>query len=167
MIVRAPGGPSGTKVDENASLTDVVPTVLGLLRLSPARQVEGADLSGYLTGGGRGKSSRPLFSESRWPEVCGCSPLYGVIEGTWKYIRAPRPELYDLGRDAGEKNNLVDKEPQRARRLRDGLDQWRQATASAAKPQGAGAGAVEGHAPAARVARLCRRRQPPPNPPRS
>ena len=35
MIVRAPGGPSGTVVDENASLIDVVPTVLGLTHLSP------------------------------------------------------------------------------------------------------------------------------------
>ena len=41
MIVRAPGGPAGAAVDENASLIDVVPTVLGLVHLKPAKQVEG------------------------------------------------------------------------------------------------------------------------------
>jgi tetratricopeptide (TPR) repeat protein len=113
-----------------------------LVHLSSAQQVDGADLSGYLTGAGREKSSRPLFSESRWPEYYGCCSLFGVVEGTWKYIRAPKPELYDLRRDPGEQNNLVDKEPQRVRRLRDRVDRWRQAMASAAKPRTAGGTAL-------------------------
>ncbi len=135
MIVRAPGGPSNARVDENVSLIDVVPTVLGLVRLSPAKQVDGADLSGYLNGARREKSSRPLFSESRWPEYFGCCSLFCVIDGPWKYIRAPRAELYDLRRDPGEQNNLIDKQPQLARRLCDRVDRWRRAMAAAAKPR--------------------------------
>ena len=134
MIVRAPGGPSGASVDENASLIDVVPTVLGLTHLRLSQPLEGADLSGYLNGVGRKPSPRPLFSESLWPESYGCCPLYGVVEGSWKYIRARTPELYDLGGDAEEKDNLVDKRPELARGLSGRLDQWRQAMA-AAQPQ--------------------------------
>ena len=80
-----------------------MPTVLGLTGLIAPKQVEGADLSGRLRGGPRSTSPRPLYTESLWPELYGCCGLYGVLEGPWKYIRAPKPELYDLSRDADER----------------------------------------------------------------
>jgi len=39
----------------------------------------------------------------------------------WKYIQTTRPELYDLQNDPGEQTNLVEKQPHRARILRDRL----------------------------------------------
>ena len=135
MIIRVPGGPSGARVDENASLVDVVPTVLGFTGLKPAKQVQGIDLSGWAMGAPGSKARRPLYSESLWPELYGCCGLYGVIDGNWKYIRAPRPELYDLGQDGNEMTNLVDKRPRIASRLRGQLEQWQKELASAAKPQ--------------------------------
>jgi len=45
----------------------------------------------------------------------------GISSGKWKYIQAPRPELYDVISDPGETNNLVGQEPQRARILEDKL----------------------------------------------
>ena len=52
LIVRPPaGGPTGNRVDENVSLVDVMPTVLGLLGLSIPRQVQGVDLSGFCGAG--------------------------------------------------------------------------------------------------------------------
>jgi tetratricopeptide (TPR) repeat protein len=135
LIVRAPGGPRDSRVDDNASLVDIVPTVLGLTGLAAPPQVEGADLSGYLTGAPP-KRPRLLYTESLWPELYGCCGLFGVIDGSWKYIRAPKPELYDLSRDGEEKNNLVERQPQIARRLRDRLEQWEKAIVAAAKPQG-------------------------------
>jgi tetratricopeptide (TPR) repeat protein len=45
-----------------------------------------------------------------------------VRDGRWKYILAPRPELYDLDRDPTESRNLAEQEPARARALRAGLE---------------------------------------------
>jgi tetratricopeptide (TPR) repeat protein len=44
-----------------------------------------------------------------------------VRDGRWKYILAPRPELYDLDRDPGEQRNLADAEPARAQAMRAGI----------------------------------------------
>ena len=100
MIIRVPGGPSGARVDENASLVDVVPTVLGFTGLKPAKQVQGIDLSGWAMGAPGSKARRPLYSESLWPELYGCCGLYGVIDGNWKYIRRPGRSSTTWGRTA-------------------------------------------------------------------
>ena len=113
LIVRPPaGGPTGNRVDENVSLVDVMPTVLGLLGLSIPRQVQGVNLSGFCGAGvppAAGKSPsagpRPIYSETLWPELYDCNPLYCVLEGRWKYIQSRRPELYDLSRD-GERRTI-------------------------------------------------------------
>ena len=47
----------------------------------------------------------PSFAESLVPLIhYGWSDLRTVRDGRWKYILAPRPELYDLDRDPGEPN---------------------------------------------------------------
>jgi superkiller protein 3 len=66
----------------------------------------------------------PTFAESLVPLVhYGWSDLRALRDGRWKYILAPRPELYDLQQDPGEAQNLIDKEPQRARAYRSGIEQ--------------------------------------------
>jgi tetratricopeptide (TPR) repeat protein len=47
----------------------------------------------------------------------GWSPLVGLRTEQWKYIRAPRPELYDLRKDPAETRNLADASPEIVRRL--------------------------------------------------
>jgi tetratricopeptide (TPR) repeat protein len=37
----------------------------------------------------------------------GWAPLTGVIQGRWKYVDLPIPELYDLGNDPHEQTNLA------------------------------------------------------------
>jgi tetratricopeptide (TPR) repeat protein len=64
------------------------------------------------------------FAESLVPLVhYGWSDLRALRLGSWKYILAPRPELYDLERDPGERQNRIADEPARARSLRNGLEQ--------------------------------------------
>ena len=66
----------------------------------------------------------PTFAESLVPLVhFGWSDLRAVRDGRWKYILAPRPELYDLEQDPGERQNLIEREPQRARAYRGGIEQ--------------------------------------------
>ena len=62
---------------------------------------------------------RAVYGASRYGEIgYGWAPLRFIIHDGWKYIEAPRPELYDLGRDPGETSNLADAEVARAARLR-------------------------------------------------
>ena len=39
-------------------------------------------------------------------EYYGWSELVGLIDGEYKYIQAPKPELYDLSKDSEETANL-------------------------------------------------------------
>ena len=54
------------------------------------------------------------------------------MEGPWKYILAPRQELYDLSRDPGERTNLAGQQPQVAQRLRGRLEEMLQKLETAA-----------------------------------
>ena len=49
------------------------------------------------------------------------APLFAVRDGGYKYIRAPRPELYDLRNDPRELHNLVAAQPRVAARLSEEL----------------------------------------------
>ena len=129
LIIRAPRGHKGRQIAENVSLVDIMPTVLDLVGLEMPPRVEGASLRRCLEGvpgsdqGGRAPDRlRPIYCESIFPATFGCGPLHGILEGQWKYIRAPRPELYDLVRDSGELNNLIGQEPLIAQRLRGRLE---------------------------------------------
>ena len=86
------------------------------------RPASGRSLTAALRGERVG--DEPSFAESLLPLVhFGWSDLRTVRDGRWKYILAPRPELYDLERDPGETNNLAEREPARARAMRAGLEE--------------------------------------------
>ena len=135
LIVRVPkDGSSGAEVNQPVSLVDIVPTVLDLIGLGTPPPVQGIDLRGYLEGTGRPERRQPIYSESLWPTLYGCSPLYVIVDGAVEVHPAPKPELYDLSRDGGEKTNLVGRQPQIARRLRTRLAELRKALDAKANP---------------------------------
>jgi tetratricopeptide (TPR) repeat protein len=66
----------------------------------------------------------------------GWAPLYAWRSGGFKFIKAPRPELYDLQKDASETRNEAESEHARANELNRKLDEALQRTPppSAAAP---------------------------------
>jgi tetratricopeptide (TPR) repeat protein len=63
-------------------------------------------------------SPPPAYAEARYAYYhFGWAPLAALQDGDWKYIEAPEPELYDLARDPGERDNVIDAEPDRASEL--------------------------------------------------
>ena len=51
---------------------------------------------------------RNCYAETRLPfHNCGWAPLTAFITPKWKYIRAPRPELYDWTADRGHLHDLA------------------------------------------------------------
>jgi len=102
--------PGGEVVEEVVSLVDVLPTLCSLLGLVEPANVQGLDLVPVLEGSGELERDAVLI-ENRLPNLeFGWSPLFGVRTGRFKYIAAPREELYDLAVDPGENDNLADRE---------------------------------------------------------
>jgi arylsulfatase A-like enzyme len=94
------------RVRERVSLVDVVPTVLEMLSVPAAENVQGKSLAEFMAGAGE-KTPRPLYLESMYGrEMNNWAPLTGLINGPFKYISLPQAELYDLQQDPGEKTNL-------------------------------------------------------------
>lgn len=95
------GGPRGLRVADPVSLVDVAPTVMRALG-GEMKGVDGIDLAPAL--GGSPLSQRELYAESFAPLVeFGWAPLRALRAGPWKYIAAPRPELYNVDDDADER----------------------------------------------------------------
>lgn len=93
---------------------DIVPTLLAALRLPGGEETQGENLLAALRGAAP-PPSRPQYSESLVSEVgFGMAPLHALRKEGWKYIRAPRPELYDLVNDPRELVNRFDRERPRA-----------------------------------------------------
>jgi len=128
MIFKVPGGPRGKKVSDVVGLIDIVPTLLRFLGIDVPQQVQGKDISGYSKRNSSPDEDRLVFCESFCATEYQCNPLLGVVANRWKYIQTTRPELYDLSNDPEERNDLVEGQSQRARIMKDGLEQILQQT---------------------------------------
>jgi arylsulfatase A-like enzyme/Tfp pilus assembly protein PilF len=121
LIISGAGLPQGAVERATARLVDVAPTILALARAEPLGDVDGRDLLATSSEAG---SPEPLaYVETLAPQLdLGWSPLLGVRSARFKYIRAPRPELYDLEEDPQETRNLVETRPQIAAELERSLE---------------------------------------------
>ena len=112
LIIRHPPSvPAGRIVSASTSAIDVAPTALGLLGAPPLPAAQGHDHSEALQTGAP-VEGHPQYIESLLSERgFGMAPLVGVREGGLKWIRAPRPERYDLRADPRELHNLHPDDP--------------------------------------------------------
>jgi arylsulfatase A-like enzyme/cytochrome c-type biogenesis protein CcmH/NrfG len=122
LVMRGPGIPTqhradraGSVVDDPVTLADVAPTAMRLLGFTMP-DADGIDLSPALAGGTLPR--REIYAESFAPFMeFGWAPLRAIRSGHWKFIAAPKPELFDVGNDASEQTNVVDSQPTVARDL--------------------------------------------------
>jgi choline-sulfatase len=117
LLMSGPGIRAATRIADPVTLADLAPTAMRALGATMT-DVDGVDLAPALAG--TSLAPRELYAESFAPLVeFGWAPLRALRSGPWKYIAAPKAELYDVGKDAGEQSNLVAAESTIAR----GLDQ--------------------------------------------
>jgi len=116
LIMSLPGKlPSGEEPEEVVSLMDVMPSVLEALGVNPPEQVQGRSLLPLLFDGGEGFKAQPVVMETMTPwHQYGWAPSRAIRNRDYKYIDAPRKELYDLEDDRGENNNLYQEKKGRA-----------------------------------------------------
>ncbi len=99
MVLKLPrAADRGTRRGEVASLTDVMPTVLGLVGAETPRGLDGVSLFA------RAAAGRRLYAESWYPRLrLGWSELRLLVDQRWAAIDGPAPELYDLAADPHER----------------------------------------------------------------
>jgi arylsulfatase A-like enzyme/thioredoxin-like negative regulator of GroEL len=110
LVMAGPGLPSGLVLEEPVGLVDVAPTLLSLAHLPPFADTSGIDLRQVIAG--EKTRDRVHYVETLVPQLdFGWSPLLGVRSPGFKYVRAPRPELYDLTIDPNEMRDLSGERP--------------------------------------------------------
>ena len=122
FIVRAPYDTMrARRVADVVRAVDVSPTVLDLLAVDAGQDerdssFQGASLARLLTGSTGPRL--PAYAEAVYPRYhYGWSDLASLRVENMKYVAAPRPELYDLAADPGERNNLYPTLPDEADRM--------------------------------------------------
>ncbi|MEM7230766.1 MAG: sulfatase-like hydrolase/transferase [Planctomycetota bacterium] len=119
----------GTKTSALTLGTDLLPTFAELASVSVPknRALDGKSLAGL------------LLRQEAFPDrkvFFGYEPKLGTAmrDGSWKMIvKKEKVQLFDLKQDIGERKNLVDQEPERARKMRAEIEAWKKATPPAVR----------------------------------
>lgn len=131
LIMAGPGVPHRT-VDDQVRIVDVMPTVLEFLGLSPPDAVQGATLVPAARGE---RLDLVAFAETWFPRYhYGWNELMAVRDGRYKFILAPRRELYDLQADPREQRDLSQERPARVAALEQALRKMLAGLSSDAAP---------------------------------
>jgi arylsulfatase A-like enzyme/Flp pilus assembly protein TadD len=104
LIVKLPNErEAGRTVEGQVRTTDIMPTILSLLGIAAPANLDGDSLEPFLTA--PSASLRTVFGETEYPLRFGWAPLRSIRKEGFKFIEAPKPELYDLRADPGESHN--------------------------------------------------------------
>jgi arylsulfatase A len=114
----------GTETDATTMTMDLLPTYLDLLGIAPPppddpQALDGVSLAPLLLRG-ESPAERTLFWRT--------GDFKAVRRGPWKLVieHGDAPELFHLGRDLGEKQDLAKSEPQQLQTLLEALAAWEQ-----------------------------------------
>ena len=118
MILSAPEKELKEKrVLQQARSVDILPTLLQMAGVEVPETVQGRSLLHLVLESS--KSILPSYAECYYPQYhYGWSRLLSLRDGNYKYIDAPRPELYDLRSDPKELTNVYDRNEEIATKMR-------------------------------------------------
>jgi arylsulfatase A-like enzyme/Tfp pilus assembly protein PilF len=95
---------AGKRVTARARLVDIAPTMLEIAGVPIPSQMQGQSLLRIA----KTNTDQPVYSASDFSQrAFGWSALESWRAGKYLYIRAPKPELYDLSIDPGASHNLA------------------------------------------------------------
>jgi arylsulfatase A-like enzyme/Tfp pilus assembly protein PilF len=110
----------GLRVSSQVSVVDLLPTAAEMTGLR-IPDTQGRSLVQLMFG--KKVKEIPAYSESLSPNLhYGWSPLLALRTSEFKFIDAPRPELYDLRQDPKEQNDVQNLYPEVGLRLKRELD---------------------------------------------
>ena len=125
FIVKQPGSEgAGRRIAVPVQHIDIVPTLLDLVRAPIPSNLHGRSLRPLLDSGDGAIREQGIYAEAFYSRLhFGWSELYSLTDSQYRYIRAPREELYDLQRDPREQRNLAAERQQSAVAMRGAIDQ--------------------------------------------
>jgi len=101
--------PKGKVVNSRVRLIDLMPSILDMINIPTNKEIQGISLLPYIER--RKRDDLNSYIETYYPrENYGWAELIGLIDGDWKYIQAPKEELYNLKKDPQEKSNIFKEE---------------------------------------------------------
>jgi len=110
--------PRGREIDCQVRTVDITPTLLAFLGLEPKPDAQGVSLLPLLSDE-KDDLHLVAFGESvEAHNTYGYARLRTLRTDGWKYIHAPKPELYDIRNDPGEMVNLVGRHREHVATLR-------------------------------------------------
>jgi arylsulfatase A-like enzyme len=133
-IIKWPGeGAAGAVSNEPIITADFYPTILEITGAEGDDQhnanLDGRSLAQHLREPDTSLDREALYWHYPHYHPGGAEPYSAVRAGDWRllhYYDGDRLELYNLEEDLGERNNLVDQRPEKAKELKQMLDDWRQ-----------------------------------------
>ena len=138
LIVWCPGLMNATRIGRHNessvfSAMDLVPSLLAVAKVPSPNEVrfDGENLSAVLLGQSDESRKSPLFwrrpPDRKMAYSAGPLPDLSVRDGQWKLLceyDGNKAELYDLMKDAGEKQNLAAAQPEVVDRLTKAVIAW-------------------------------------------
>ena len=107
LILKMPKDKTGKRIKGQVRLVDVAPSILEAASLPVPPEMQGQSL--LRTAKTNPNSDAPAYARNDFPEQAfGWSRLESWRSGKYLYIRAPKPELYDLSADPGATHNLAE-----------------------------------------------------------
>jgi len=105
LIVKLPKErEAGRTIEGQVRTTDIMPTILSMVGLRAPGQIWMGN-PWRRSFSGRESTPRTVFGETEYPLRFGWAPLRSIRAEGFKFIEAPKPELYELGGDPGESRN--------------------------------------------------------------
>jgi arylsulfatase A-like enzyme len=107
LVVKLPNNKlANRQVKNRVSLVDVAPTLVETAGVSVPPKMQGQSL--LRVAQSSSQMDQPAYSRTDLPAYgFHCSPIESWRAGKYLYIRAPKPELYDLTSDSGAAHNLA------------------------------------------------------------
>ncbi len=116
-ILAGPGLPAAKRVRDQARTIDLLPTILNLVGGEIPREIQGVSLVPSLSG--HPVRTEYAYAEALFPKInMGWAELRAIRTNKWKYVQAPRPELYDLVTDPNEEKNVIQFHPEEGKALK-------------------------------------------------
>jgi arylsulfatase A-like enzyme len=109
FLAAGPGIASGVRSEELVGLQDILPTFASMAGAEIGQEVDGLDLSGYLSGAEKSVPREFYYSTTQTKKESGGQSAM-VTDKHYKYIYSEgnaTEELYDQKDDPGELNNLA------------------------------------------------------------